>query len=129
MYSVEREPHVVDEKEPDVRLRAKLSDASIAVEIKIAESWSLSELEAALTIQLCEQYLRATDARHGILVLVHQKARPKGWQDSATGKFLSFAELVNRLQALAERIASAALDEPQPEICVLDVSSCPRHSP
>jgi hypothetical protein len=36
-YSVERESHVVDEKEPDVRLRAKASAASVAVEIKVVD--------------------------------------------------------------------------------------------
>ena len=48
-YSVEREPHVVDEKEPDIRLRAKASDASLPIEVKVPESWSLAELEEALT--------------------------------------------------------------------------------
>jgi hypothetical protein len=45
-YSVEREPHVVDEKEPDVRLRARVSDASVAIEIKVPESWTLEQLES-----------------------------------------------------------------------------------
>ena len=56
-YSVEREPHVVDEKEPDVRLRAKVTDASVAIEIKVPESWTLEALEQALTDQLCDRYL------------------------------------------------------------------------
>lgn len=46
-YSIEREPHVFDEKEPDIRLRAKESDASLPIEIKVPESWSLNELESA----------------------------------------------------------------------------------
>jgi hypothetical protein len=58
-YSVEREPHVAGEKEPDVRLRARTTDASVATEIKVAESWTLRQLEAALTDQLCGRYLRA----------------------------------------------------------------------
>lgn len=70
-YSVEREVHVADEKEPDIRLRAKATDASVPIEIKVAESWKLEELEGALTNQLCEKYLRAKDGRHGILLLVH----------------------------------------------------------
>ena len=123
-YSVEREPHVVDEKEPDVRLRAKVTDASVAIEIKVAESWTLEALEAALTDQLCGRYLRALDARHGILLLVHQEARPKGWQDTETREFLTFNEVVDRLRALAIRIAGTGPDAPQPEIAVLDVTSC-----
>ena len=52
-YSVDREPHVVEEKEPDVRLRAKTSDASVPIEIKVPESWTLGQFEVALTDQLC----------------------------------------------------------------------------
>ena len=123
-YSIEREPHVVAEKEPDVRFRAKASDASVAMEIKVAESWTLPELEAALTDQLCGRYLRAKDARHGILLLVHQRARSMGWKEPQTGAFLSFDQVVDHLKALAVRIAGTAPDAPQPEIGVLDVSSC-----
>jgi hypothetical protein len=123
-YSVERESHVVDEKEPDVRLRAKATDAKVAIEIKIPESWTLKELEAALRDQLCGQYLQARDARQGVLLLVHQRLRgKKGWQDTETGAFLTFSEVVDRLRALTTRIAGAAPDAPQPEIAVLDVSS------
>ena len=123
-YSVEREPHVVDEKEPDVRLRAKVTDASVAIEIKVPEKrWTLKELEAALADQLCGRYLRARDAGHGILLLVHQQQRSKGWHDTETGAFLSFEEVISRLRALAARIAVAAPDAPQPEIAVLDVST------
>jgi hypothetical protein len=121
-YSVEREPHVVDEKEPDVRLRARVSDASVAIEIKVPESWTLEQLEAAQADQLCGRYLRARDARHGILLLVHQKTRPKGWQDKKTGTFLTFSELVHRLRELAVHIAGTGPDAPQPEISALDVS-------
>lgn len=123
-YSVEREPHVAGEKEPDVRLRAKATDASLAIEIKVAESWSITQLDAALSEQLCGRYLRAPDARHGILLLVHQDARPRGWKDPETSQFLTLAELTERLCQLAAEIASAAPDAPQPEIAIVDVSSC-----
>ena len=79
-YSIEREVRVADEKEPDLRFRAKASDASVATEIKVAESWTMQQLEDALVNQLCGQYLRAQDGREGILLLVHKKPRPKGWQ-------------------------------------------------
>ncbi|HEX3521961.1 MAG TPA: hypothetical protein VHT52_07730 [Stellaceae bacterium] len=123
-YSVEREPHVAGEKEPDVRLRAKATDTSVAIEIKVAESWSIPELETALSEQLCGRYLRARDAHHGILLLVHQDARPQGWRDPQTGRFLTFVEVTAHLRQLAVGIASAASDAPQPEIAILDVSSC-----
>jgi len=120
-YSVEREVHVADEKEPDVRLRAKAPDASVPAEVKVVESWTREELEAALTNQLCGQYLRARESRHGILMLVHQKARLKGWK-GPEGAMLTFDQVVNHLRAMAVEIAASSPDEPQPEIAVLDVS-------
>ncbi len=122
-FSVEREPHVINEKEPDVRIRAKATDASVAMEIKVAESWALRELDDALEVQLCGRYLRASDGRYGVLLLVHQNARPKGWEDTG-GNYLSFAEVVARLSARAAVIAGTDHDSPQPDVAVLDVSSC-----
>jgi hypothetical protein len=120
-YSVDREVHVAEEKEPDLRLRAKATDASVPLEVKVAETWTLPQLEAALTTQLCDQYLRAREGRHGILLLVHQKPRPRGW--TRKSKRLSFDAVVARLRTMAAKIAGSASDAPQPEVAVLDVSS------
>ncbi|CQR38251.1 conserved hypothetical protein [Thiomonas arsenitoxydans] len=131
-YSIEREPHVAEEKEPDLRFRGKASDANVAIEIKVAESWTLSQLEDALVKQLCGQYLRAQGGREGILLLVHQTPRSKGWQLS-DGTFLSFDALVQRLRDLAATIRSSSSSGPLPEIGMIDVSSCAspvvRHKP
>jgi hypothetical protein len=123
-FSVEREPHVVGEKEPDVRLRAKATDASVAMEIKIAESWSLNQLDKALEDQLCSRYLRARDGRYGVLLLVHHGRGKVRWEDTSTGQLLSFHEVVARLGGRAAEIAAEHHDAPQPEIASLDVSSC-----
>lgn len=122
-YSIEREPHVTEEKEPDLRFRAKASDANVATEIKVAESWTLPQLEDALVKQLCGQYLRAQGGREGILLLVHQTRRAKGWE-LTDGTFVNFKAVVERLRALAATIQKSSLSGPQPEICVVDVSSC-----
>jgi hypothetical protein len=122
-YSVERESDVVDEKEPDIRLRAKASDAILAIEIKVAESWTLQELEDALVTQLCGRYLRAREARYGVLVLVHQQPRSRGWRDPQTGAMISFTEVVAHLQRIAAAIAGTTAEAPQPVIAVLDVST------
>ena len=123
-YSVEREPHVVEEKEPDVRLRAKTSNASVPIEIKVPESWTLGQLESALTDQLCGRYLRARDARHGILLLVHQAPRPIGWENSADGSKLTIADVVTHLKRRAAALCGISPDAPQPDVAMIDVSSC-----
>lgn len=122
-YSVEREPHVVDEKEPDIRARSTATDTSVPIEIKVAETWSLKELEKALTVQLCGRYLRAREGRHGILLLVHQKPRTRGWTKARTGKRLKFEDVVAHLRAMAIKISSKSPDHAQPVVAVIDVSS------
>ena len=124
-YSVEREPHVVEEKEPDIRLRAKASDASLPIEVKVPESWSLAELEGALNGQLAGRYLRAQDGKHGILLLVHQQVRLRGWA-VPDGSFLTFEQVVAHLRKIAEETAGVARDAPQVLIEVMDVSGVSR---
>ncbi len=120
-YSVEREPEVVEGKAPDIRLQARNTDASLPIEIKVAESWTLKELDDALTIQLGGRYLRAQDAHHGVLLVVHQKARPHGWRN-AKGRMLTFPQVIKHLQKIADATAAVAPDAPQARIAVLDVS-------
>jgi hypothetical protein len=122
-YSVERESHVVEEKEPDIRLRSKVTNASLPIEVKIPERWTLKQLKAALTDQLCGQYLRSGDARHGILLLVHLAPRRKGWPVRGQAKSLNFSQLVARLRLRAAQIAGQSSNAPQPEIAVIDVST------
>lgn len=121
-YSVEREPHVVDEKEPDIRARAKVTDASVPVEVKLAESWSLPELEHALSRQLIGRYLRSRNGRHGILLLIHQRKRGKGWRFK-TGGWLTIGDVVTRLRSMALRAAAKDPYAPQAAVVLIDVSS------
>ena len=120
-YSLEREPHVVDEKEPDIRLQSKITDASLPLEVKVAESCTLRELEDALTVQLAGRYLRQRDHRHGVLILVHKNARAEGWEDK-NGAMLTFPEVVERLQALAYQLGMGGINVSRAEIAVIDVS-------
>jgi hypothetical protein len=98
------------------------------MEIKVADDWSFVELEAALTEQLCAKYLRARNARHGILLLVYQ-GRRKRWRDTKTRANLAFPAVVDRLKAMAEEIAAAGSDAPQPKIATLDVSTAASGQP
>ncbi|WP_321935383.1 hypothetical protein [Paraburkholderia sp. J8-2] len=122
-YSVEREPETVAAKKPDIVLTARSGAAKIPVEIKVAESWTLAQLEAALETQLCGQYLRARDCREGLLVLVHQKPRRYGWSLPERTR-MNFTQVVLHLKEHALRIRRASPTGPQPEIAVLDVSTC-----
>ncbi len=122
-YSVEREAHVVDEKEPDIRVRAQVTDASVSVEVKDLESdWSLADLEEALRDQLCGRYLRDKGHRHGILLLVHRQQRPKGWLAS-DGGFWTLQQVVAHLQKMADEIAARGPDAPDAGIVIIDVAA------
>jgi hypothetical protein len=120
-FSVERESHVAHEKEPDLRLRVSASQATTPIEIKVVESWTLPELERALIQQLIGQYLLDISHRWGILLLVHQKPRPRGWTRS--GKKLSITSLVRHLQCLADKIAAKEPAAPQATVALIDVSA------
>ena len=124
-YGVDREIHRASEKKPDIVARAKASDASVAIEIKVVDKMRLKELKYALSRQLCDQYLRAKAGRHGILLLAYQHARADGWRDLGRAKIIKFDSVVEHLKAEARRIASMTSDAPQPVIAVLDVSSLP----
>ena len=119
-FSAERESRVAHEKEPDVRLRVSASQGTTPIEIKVAESWTLPELEKALTQQLVGQYLLDTNHRWGILLLIHQKPRPRGWMQGR--RRLSITSVVKHLQGLADKIASKQPDAPQPKVALIDVS-------
>ena len=125
-FTLEREPHVTDEREPDIRLSSRTSDARCPIEIKIAESWSLSELRIALEEQLCGSYLRVQENRYGILLLVHQKGRTKGWK--CGDRLLSFLEVVDDLCNLASDLGATSPSAPQPAICAIDLSTLPPNS-
>jgi hypothetical protein len=121
-YSLEREPHVADEKEPDIRLQARAADASVPIEIKDTGSdWSLPDLERGLTQQLCGQYLRTRSGRYGIYLIVHRHPRPHGWRN-AEGNFIQFDAVIDYLQAVTDSIAIQGADAPQVRVCSIDVS-------
>jgi len=121
-YSLEREPHVAGEKEPDIRLQSRIADARMPIEIKVAESWSLRKLKAALSEQLRDRYLRDRDNRFGILLIVHQKPRLRGWE-TEDGHFLDYAAVIVHLSEIAKKMAAADTNAPQMEVYSIDVSA------
>lgn len=121
-YSLEREPHVAEEKEPDIRLGSLRDPAAKSpIEIKVAGSWSLKELEDALTVQLRGRYLRDKQNRFGILLVVHNTVRSKGWKKGSS--YLNFAEVMAHLVKIAQDMASTDALAPQIEAMGIDLSS------
>jgi hypothetical protein len=120
-YSLEREPLVADENEPDIRLRSLAGEVSLPIEIKVAESWSLAELEKGLVEQLCGRYLRARGAKAGVYLIAHLHARVIGWHGEA-GRLLTFDQVIAHLQELGDSLAEAGSDAPQARVCAVDVS-------
>lgn len=120
-YSLEREPRVHAEKMPDIRLQSRVTTAKMPMEIKVAESWDLRELEDALTLQLQGRYLRERNGRWGILLLVHQKPRKRGWRH-LDGHYLNIKQTVEHLQAIADGIAQSGSDAAQMAVVLVDLS-------
>ena len=87
----------------------------------MAESWTLTDLREALATHLAGRYLRERDKKHGVLLLVHQDARSRGWEDEA-GNFLSFVEVVARLRSDAAALGTGEVDPSHAMIAAIDVS-------
>ena len=121
-YSVEREPELVAGKKPDIRFEAKATNARVQMEVKVANDWTLPQLEDALQVQLVEQYLRDRRNHYGILLLVLKEPRKRGWR-SADGSNWGFEKVVRHLRRTARAIAVASTNAPQAEIVVVDVSA------
>lgn len=121
-YTVQRETHYADEKEPDVTLISRHSGVELPVEIKVADGLSIRELEAALVTQLCGQYLRHVATRHGILLLVHQRARKEGWLLEDGKTLVSYETVLERLRELARSIREQSAMGSQPIVETFDVS-------
>ncbi len=95
-YTVHREEEVIDENKPDIRLSSENADGPSSIEIKVADSWSLSQLESALEEQLVGKYMRDQYSRHGILLLTWHGKKPAWGQQK-----LNFLQLAQHLQKRA----------------------------
>ena len=101
-YDVTREEEVADAKRTDIRLSTVAGGHKAAIEVKMADKWSLSQLKAALHDQLVGQYMRHISCRAGCLLLVHSDPK-RYW---VSGGRLNFSEIVENLKEEAKAIAS-----------------------
>ncbi len=102
-YVVTRESEVVDQKRPDLLVSNPSAEGGVTIELKIADSWSLPQLESALRDQLVGRYMRANGSRAGVLLIV-SASKSKRW---GRQKY-SFAELAEHLRARARRIVAGS---------------------
>jgi hypothetical protein len=102
-YVVVREDEVADSKKPDIRLAAIRGEHKAAIEVKIADNWSVVDLEDALRTQLVGQYLRHANCRAGCLLLTY--SGKKGfWVHPQTRNRLTFRGLVDYLRQIANEL-------------------------
>ena len=105
-YAVSREDEVADRKRTDIRLSGAGGRYKAVIEVKIADKWTLRELEVALEEQLVGRYLRHEDCRVGCLLLTYG-GKKNYWVDRTRRRRMNFRELVELLKVRA-RDAEAA---------------------
>ena len=120
-YTIQRETHVADEKKPDIML-ASSSGAELPIEIKVVDKMTVTEMEIALERQLVGQYLRHGSGQHGILLLVHQRARVAGWTLVKGEPPVTFDVVLEHLHTLARVTRERSPAGAQPIVFALDVS-------
>lgn len=108
-YEVIREGEVANRKKPDIQLSAVRGDqkAKAVIEVKIADNWTIKQLEEALRSQLTGQYLRHENCKAGCLLLTYH-GRKKYWVHPETKKHLAFLEVVTLLNEKARDIERKA---------------------
>jgi hypothetical protein len=120
-YKVSREDEVADRKRTDIRLVAMYGDQKAVIEVKIADRWSLRELEQALCAQLVGQYLRHTTCRAGCLLLTYHGTKGH-WEHCESGRLLSFPEITEHLNLLAQAIEEQEMQKVRLAVFSLDLT-------
>lgn len=102
-YVVTREEEVADRKKPDIRLITNAGNHKAAIEVKIASSWTLSELERALRSQLVGQYLRDESCKVGCLLLTYEGTKTF-WEHPETNMHMGFGEVIDHLSNIGAEL-------------------------
>lgn len=94
--------------------------AVVGIEVKIADNWSVAQLEEALERQLAGQYLRDARSRHGVLLLVRAGKKVR-WGRGAAGA--TFDAVVGRLSERAATLSASGAF--QVRVVAIDCSAGP----
>ena len=121
-YTIPSEAKVDPGKFPDLRFESPLVDGAISVEVKVAtfDHWSYAALEGCLRAQLVGQYLRASNAKHGILLLFRAD-KNRQWR-TADAITLEWNALLKRLSSCAKDVLVNRPDIERLEIIGIDVT-------
>ena len=120
-YKVTREEEVADQKRIDIRLLAINGDQKVAVEVKIADNWSLTRLEQALRNQLVGQYLRHNNCKAGCLLLTYNGEKGY-WIHAETRKHVKFPEIIKLLNDKAQALQEEKLHDVRISVFGLDLT-------
>jgi hypothetical protein len=120
-YVVTREEEVADLKRTDIRLAAVRGEVKAAIEIKIADRWSLTELERALRNQLVGRYLRHDTCRVGCLLLSFHGTKTY-WEHPEEGTRLSFTQVIAHLADRAREIENEMANSVRLAVVGLDLT-------
>jgi hypothetical protein len=77
----------------------------VAIELKIADNWSYTELSDALRNQLVGQYMRDQRSRHGVFLLTWH-GRKRRWRHPESGRMLAFDQVLVHLREEASAIVA-----------------------
>lgn len=122
-YSIHREPQRSSGSKLDIS--AAVAGCKVAVELKVADKWTLSELRTALRKQLSGEYLRHRQCRHGVYVLV--RLHKQHWNKGRTK--VSFAALIEGLQKVGRDVVDKANHGGQITVVGIDCPAGASRSP
>ena len=120
-YQVTREDEVADKKETDIRLLSRGSPDRAVIEIKVGDSWTVKQLEEAITDQLLGFYMRHDTCRAGCLLVTY--AGRKGWKRPGTNDSITFSEVIDHLKGVAARVEQEHEGEYRIAVVGLDLRS------
>ncbi len=117
-YTVPQEEEIDQQKRPDLRIENPHT-APVSIEIKWAGNWTVPELLERLENQLCGQYLRSDDCRHGVYLLgmIGQK---RHWEYPTPKTRLSFAQVLDLIRRRAEELVTKSNHVQAVEIVSVD---------
>jgi hypothetical protein len=117
-----RESEVADLKKTDIGIAAVRPPQKAVIEIKVGDSWSVAELERALSAQIKGQYLRHKDCGAGCLLVTHHKPSRR-WR--LKGVLVPFDDLIVHLKGYAKTLVEAETSDIQLAVFGLDLTNPP----